>query len=137
MKGTSQITADVSHRRDNSLPSLQPRRGSRSTRRSQQQLPGKPGQVAMHIDVVERIGEADRELQPARTRQQIVERTASSHSIAMKKLSMGRMCSDQIIAAIVRRSNHNIVSAERFECAVENGSRQMWAVAIEGNHALL
>jgi hypothetical protein len=29
------------------------------------------------------------------------------------------------------------VSAERFECAVENGSRQMWAVAIEGNHALL
>jgi hypothetical protein len=48
---------------------------------------------------------------------------------------MDGLGSHQIIAAIMGRSNNQIMPGERLERALKNRSRQMRAVAVEGNHA--
>ena len=42
----------------------------------------------------------------------------------------------RIIAAVMRRSNNQVVRGEHLECVRENGNRQVRAVAVEGDHAV-
>ena len=50
---------------------------------------------------------------------------------------MGGLGPDEIVAAVVCRSDNHVVRGERLERALKNRSRQMRAVAVEGNDALL
>ena len=44
---------------------------------------------------------------------------------------------NEIVASVVRWSNDYVMCGQRFECLFENRTRQMWAVAVEGNDAPL
>ena len=46
-------------------------------------------------------------------------------------------CPDEIVASVVRWSNDYIMCGQPFECVFENRTRQVWAVAVEGNGASL
>src|ERR1700685_4413661 len=50
---------------------------------------------------------------------------------------MRSLCPDEIVAAVVRWSNDHVMGGQRFERVFENRTRQMWAVAVEGNDASL
>ena len=93
-------------------------------------------EVALHVDVVEGIGEANGKLQSASTGEQGLKRTVSAHAVAIEKRWMSGLGADQIIAAIMCRSNHQVVPGERLERALKHRRRQVWAVAVEGNDTL-
>ena len=103
---------------------------------SEAQFRGEPSQIVFYVDVVEGVGEANRKLQSASARQQHLKRALRAHAIAIEKRWMGGLGAYQIIAAVVRRSDNNVVAVERLERAFKNRSRQMRAVAVEGNDAL-
>src|SRR5579863_3457096 len=44
---------------------------------------------------------------------------------------------NQIVASVVRWSHHYVMFSQRFECFFENKTREVWAVAVEGNGAPL
>src|ERR1700738_5235567 len=46
---------------------------------------------------------------------------------------MKGLCPDKIVASVVRWSNDYIICGQRFERVFDNGTRQVWAVAVEGN----
>src|SRR4029077_13379166 len=50
---------------------------------------------------------------------------------------MGSLCPDEIVASVVRWSNDYVMYGQRFERVFENRTRQVWAVAVEGDHASL
>src|SRR6516225_7425807 len=100
------------------------------------QLRGKPSQVSLHVDVVERLCEADGKLQFAGARQQGTKRTLRAHAVAIEKVRMGRLGSDEIVASVMRWSDDHVVRMERLERARKNRRRQMRAVAVEGDDAL-
>src|SRR5271168_5068411 len=50
---------------------------------------------------------------------------------------MKSLCPDEIVASVVRWSNDYVMCGQRFECVFENRTRQVWAVAVEGNNASL
>ena len=50
---------------------------------------------------------------------------------------MRSLCPDEIVASIVRWPNDYVMCGQRFERVFENRTRQMWAVAVEGNGASL
>src|ERR1700688_1819098 len=50
---------------------------------------------------------------------------------------MRSLCPDEIVASVLRRSNNYVMCGQRFERVFENRTRQVWAVAVEGNHASL
>src|ERR1700676_1048638 len=50
---------------------------------------------------------------------------------------MRSLCSDEIVASVVGWSNDYVMGGQRFERVFENGTRQVWAVAVEGNNASL
>ena len=68
--------------------------------------------------------------------QQSLERALGAHPIAFEKRWMGGLGPDEIIAAVMCRSDNHVVRDERFERASKNRSRQMRAVAVERNDAL-
>ena len=118
------------------LPLFQPRRRSRRPGRSKPEFRGKASQVVLQVNVVEGICEANGKLQPTSARQQGVERAVGSHPVAMEKRGMGSLRPNEIIAAVMCRSNNHVVRGEHLERARENRNRQMRAVAVEGNDAL-
>ena len=50
---------------------------------------------------------------------------------------MRSLCPDEIVASVVRWSNDYVMCGQRFERVLEDGTRQVWAVAVEGNGASL
>src|SRR5436853_4558257 len=54
-----------------------------------------------------------------------------------KKRRMRSLGPDEIIASVVRWSNDYVMCGQRFERVFENRTRQVWAVAVEGNNASL
>src|ERR1700736_1609571 len=50
---------------------------------------------------------------------------------------MKSLCPDEIEASVVRWSNDYVMCGQRFERVFENRTRQVWAVAVEGNGASL
>src|SRR6266700_4261089 len=50
---------------------------------------------------------------------------------------MKSLCPDEIVASVVRWSNDYVMCGQRFERVFENRTRQVWAVAVEGNGASL
>src|SRR5579862_3647991 len=48
---------------------------------------------------------------------------------------MRTLCSDEIVASVVSRSDDQVVRCYCFECSFQNTGRQMWAIAVEGNYA--
>src|SRR6266478_3336159 len=50
---------------------------------------------------------------------------------------MRSLCPYEIVASVVRWSNDYVMCGQRFERVFENRTRQMWAVAVEGNGASL
>src|SRR5581483_4846908 len=66
-----------------------------------------------------------------------LERAAGAHSVACEKRRMRSFCPNEIIAPVVRWSHDYVMCNQGFERGFENRTRQVWAVAIEGNHASL
>src|SRR6202044_2372644 len=91
--------------------------------------------VVLDVDVVERVRVANGKLQSASARKQGLKRGLSAHAIAIEKRWMRCLGSDEIIAAIMRRSYNHVVPSEHVERACKNRNRQMRAVAIEGDNA--
>src|SRR5208282_867629 len=119
-----------------SLPPLfQPDRRSWRPSRSDPQFRGKPSQVVLHVDVVEGIREANGKLQSASAHQQGLKRALSTHAVTIEERWVSGFGPNEIIAAIMCWSNHHVVPGERLERAPKNRSRQMRAVAVEGNDA--
>src|SRR5207253_4286868 len=50
---------------------------------------------------------------------------------------MRSLCPYEIVASVVRRSHDHVMCGQRFERVFENRTRQVWAVAVEGNGASL
>src|SRR2546423_6251092 len=50
---------------------------------------------------------------------------------------MSSLCPDKIVASVVCWSNDYVMCGQRFERVFENRTRQVWAVAVEGNGASL
>src|SRR5205809_4178913 len=50
---------------------------------------------------------------------------------------MKGLCPDEIVASVMGWSNDHVMCRERFERVFENRTRQVWAVAVEGNGASL
>src|SRR2546425_3409499 len=50
---------------------------------------------------------------------------------------MRRLPADEIVASVVCWPNDYVVCGQRFERLFENRTRQVWAVAVEGNYASL
>src|ERR1700682_4497114 len=50
---------------------------------------------------------------------------------------MGSLCPYEIVASIVRWSHDHVMRGQHLECVFEHGTRQVWAVAVEGNGASL
>ncbi len=50
---------------------------------------------------------------------------------------MRSLCPDEIVASVVRWSHDHVMCGQRFERVFENRTRQVWAVAVEGNDASL
>src|ERR1700731_4512719 len=50
---------------------------------------------------------------------------------------MKSLCPDEIVASVVRWSNDYVMCGQRFERVFQNTTRQVWAVAVEGNGASL
>src|ERR1700719_375489 len=50
---------------------------------------------------------------------------------------MRSLCPDEIVASVVRWSNDYVMCGQRFERVFQNRTRQVWAVAVEGNNASL
>src|SRR6202047_3535249 len=50
---------------------------------------------------------------------------------------MKSLCPDEIVASVVGWSNDYVMCGQRFERVFENRTRQVWAVAVEGNGASL
>ncbi len=50
---------------------------------------------------------------------------------------MRSLCPDEIVASIVRWSDNHVMCSQRFERVFENRTRQVWAVAVEGDDASL
>src|SRR5260370_31006508 len=50
---------------------------------------------------------------------------------------MTSACHYEIVASVVRWSRDHVVCGQRFERDFENRTRQVWAVAVEGNDASL
>src|SRR5690242_1795821 len=46
---------------------------------------------------------------------------------------MGTLCSDEIVASVVSRSDNQIMRRYGFECSLQNRHRQVWTIAVEGN----
>src|SRR5208283_2847668 len=94
----------------------------------------KPSQVTLHVDVVERICEANGKLQFAGTRQQRLKRALRAHAVAIEQRWMGNLGPYEIVATVICRSDNQVAPGECLERTPQNRSRQMWAVAVEGNH---
>src|SRR2546423_7218737 len=54
-----------------------------------------------------------------------------------EKRRMKSLCSDEIVASIVCWSHDHVMCSQRFKRVFENRTRQVWAVAVEGNDASL
>src|SRR4029077_10877827 len=80
-------------------------------------------------------GETYGKLKGSCARQESLQRAAGAHSVACEKRRMRSLCPDEIIASVVRWSNDYVMGDQRFERAFENRTRQVWAVAVEGNNA--
>ena len=50
---------------------------------------------------------------------------------------MRGLCPYEIVASVVCWSNNYVMRGQRFECVFEDRTRQVWAVAVEGNNASL
>ena len=75
------------------------------------------------------------QLKRSRASQQSVERAARSHSVVCEERRMRSLRPDEIVASVMRWSHDYIVCDKRFERVFENRTRQVWAVAVEGNGA--
>ena len=117
------------------LPLFQPRRRARRPRRSHTQLRGQARQVVRYINIVKRVGETYGEIERSCARQQPLQRVAGAHSVACEQRRMRSLCPHEIVAAVVRRSNDYVMCGQGFERVFQNRTRQVWAVAIEGNRA--
>ncbi len=104
--------------------------------RSEPQFGGELRQVGGHVDIVERIGEANRKSEGAGAREQRFKRIRCSQAIAGEKAGMRGRCADEIIAAVVSRTDDDVAGGKCFECVSEYGRRQVRAVAVERNDAV-
>ncbi len=50
---------------------------------------------------------------------------------------MSGLGADEIIASVMCRSDNHVVRSKRLESIFQDRSRQVWAVAVERDHALL
>jgi len=119
------------------MPLFKPRRRAWRPCRSQPQLLCQASQVVSYINIVKRISETYRKLKSSCTRQESLQRTAGAHSVACEKRRMSGLCSDEIVASVVRWSDDYVMCGQRFERVFENRTWQVWAVAVEGNDASL
>ncbi len=120
-----------------SLPLFKPRRRAWRPCRSQTQLRCQASQVVSYINIVKRICETYGQLKSSRARQESLQRAAGAHSVVREKRRMRSLCPDEIVASVVRWSDDYVMCGQRFERVFENRTRQVWAVAVEGNHASL
>src|SRR2546423_1140072 len=105
--------------------------------RSQPQLLCQASQVVSYINVPKGICETYGKLESSCAGQESLQRAAGAHSIAREKRRMPSLCPDKIVASVVCGSNNYVVRGQRFERSVESRTRQVWAVAVEGDDASL
>src|SRR5580693_7044427 len=117
------------------IPLFKPRRRAWRPCRSQPQLLCQPGQVVSDINIVKRSCETYGQLKRSCARQESLQRATGAHSVACEKRRMRSLCPDQIVASVVRWSNDYVMRGQCFERVFENRTRQVWAIAVEGNHA--
>src|SRR5215467_14998833 len=82
------------------------------------------------------ICKTDRQSKRSRAKQESVQSAAGAHPVAREEW-MGRLCPYQIVAPIVCRPDDQVVRVEHCERVLKNRTRQMRAVAVEGDHVLL
>src|SRR5262249_4060021 len=68
--------------------------------------------------------------------EQSLERGPGTHVVAFEKCRMCSLGADKIVASIVGWPDNHIIAGEDFEGAIQNRRREMWTVAIEGDHML-
>ena len=96
-----------------------------------------PSQVVSYVNIVKRSCETYGKLKRSCVRQESLQRAAGAHSVACEKRGMRSLCPDEIVASVVGWSNDYIMCGQRFERVFENGTRQVWAVAVECDDAPL
>src|SRR5437667_1949705 len=123
--------------RDCLLPFAEPARSLWGLRGSEPQFPSQQNQVVCDVDVIEGFREAGRESKDLRARQQSVERTPCSHTIAFEERRVSGLGANQIVTSIVGWPDNHVMRGEYFERAVQNRRCKVWTVAIECNDVLL
>src|SRR5579872_3771755 len=116
-------------------PLFQPRRRAWRPCRSQPQLLCESPQIVCGVDIIKTICETYGQLKRSCARQESLQRAAGAHSVAREKSRMRSLCPDEIVASVVRWSNDYVMRGQRFERVFENRTREVWAVAVEGNDA--
>src|SRR5262249_5328486 len=122
---------------DCAYPVDEPSCRSRRLRRRGLKFPSKANQVVRDVNVVEGLCEARRQLKGLGSRQQFVERAPCSHPIVFEERRMGSLGADKIVASVVGRPDNHIARSQSRKSAIQNQRREVWAIAVEGNNALL
>src|SRR5690348_16150263 len=104
--------------RDCLLPFAEPVCGPWGLHGSELQFPSQQNQVVCDVDVIERFHEGGGEFKDLRARQQSVERTLGSHTIAFEESRVSGLGVNQIVASIVGWPDNHVMRGEYFERAV-------------------
>src|SRR5271166_2888045 len=115
------------------LPFAEPTGSPWSLLRSELQFASQQNQIVSDIDIVEGFRKAGGQVERVCAREQSVERTPRSHTIAFEERRVRGFGANQIVASIVGRPHNHVLRDEYLERAVQNRRREVWTVAIEGD----
>lgn len=95
------------------------------------QVCGELAQVRWHVDVVRRFGESHRQSERSRVSEQRIPSVALAEWRQLKESRMHRRRADEIVAAILSRSHHQLVRLQKLEGRLEARERQVRTVAVD------
>src|SRR5262249_59953593 len=98
-------------------------------------IAAEPGQVAALVDVVPCLGEPDAEAALGGARQERTEGAPGAEPVGVEEPGVCACRADEVVAAVLRRSDHEVVAVEQREGAREGPGRKMGRVPVEGDHA--
>src|SRR5262249_57705408 len=87
-----------------------------------------PGQVAALVDVVPCLSERDAEAAFVGARQERAEGAASAEAVGVEEPGVRACRADEVEAAVLRRSDHEVVAVEQREGAGEGLGREIGRV---------
>src|SRR5215471_10783202 len=109
-------------------PFCQPGSSSWRLLRSTLQFRSELNQVGSHVNIIERVSEASRELKRLGTREQSIESAPCSHPIVLEECRIDGVCSHQVIASVMCGSDNYVACRQCLKSAFRNRRWQVWAI---------